>query len=269
VYCAVAKRLAGKGYAVFLVHYLDGLAAEDRKSIGELVKRGLSGTATAEEMRRVHDHFEIWMDCVRDALVHVRNQPRVDSERVGVVGVSLGGFVGLACAGRKDLKLAAAIACFGGLPRAMQERLQSLPPTLVIHGDKDDVVPVEEAHALRKLAADKKLPIEVTIYPGVGHVFRTAEGKFDLASLKDADQRITEHLHIHLTGEGTQAKSHKSIPQAGRAASCGRPPRITGYRRVLRITRRENQTGQRELHARFALPREVARQTLTRARSAR
>jgi dipeptidyl aminopeptidase/acylaminoacyl peptidase len=84
------------------------------------------------------------------------------------------------------------------MPRAMHEQLQRLPPTLVIHGDKDDVVPVEEAHALRKLALDKKLPVEVKIYARVGHVFQRAVGQFDLTTLMDAERRMTAHLDKHL-----------------------------------------------------------------------
>jgi dienelactone hydrolase len=198
MYCGAAKRLAAKGYAVFLVHYLDATPHQDTKKIGELVKRGLRGTATPEEARCVHDHFHVWMDCVRDGVGHVRKQPGVDRERVGVVGISLGGFVGLACASRQDLKLSAAISCFGGLPRAMHERVKSLPPTLVVHGDTDEVVSVEEAHALRKLGSDKKLPIEVVIYPKVGHVFQTVEGQFDMRALFDAERRMMAHLDKHL-----------------------------------------------------------------------
>jgi carboxymethylenebutenolidase len=198
MYGAAAKRLAGKGYVVFLVHYLDATPPEDRKRISDLVKRGLRGVATDEEARRAYGHFLIWMDCVRDAVAHVRQQPGVDSERVGVVGISLGGFVGLACASHADLRLSAVISCFGGLPRAMHPQLQLLPPTLVVHGAKDDVVPVAEAEALRALGRDKKLVIEAVIYPQVGHVFQTPEGRFDLKTLIDAERRMTEHLQKYL-----------------------------------------------------------------------
>jgi dienelactone hydrolase len=215
LYCSAGRRLASKGYATFLVHYLDATPDDDAMKIGELVKRGLRGTTTAEEAKCVREHFQAWMDCVRDALAYVRKQPRVDGERVGVVGISLGGFVGLACAGREELKLAAAISCFGGLPREMHEQLKSLPPTLVIHGDKDDVVPVEEAHTLRKLAADRKLTVEVKIYPKVGHVFQTAEGQFDFLTLGDAERRMTAHLEKHLRASLQQKEAVEKAARRG------------------------------------------------------
>jgi predicted esterase len=48
----------------------------------------------------------------------------------------------------------------------MHGQVNWLPPMLAFHGDKDQTVPVEEAHALRKLFTDQKLRGEVRIYPG-------------------------------------------------------------------------------------------------------
>lgn len=68
----------------------------------------------------------------------------------------------------------------------------------MVHGDKDEVVPVAEDHGLRELAEARKLPIAVEIYPKVGHAFQTAENKFDLKAMMDAQRRMTEHLQKHL-----------------------------------------------------------------------
>jgi dienelactone hydrolase len=76
-----------------------------------------------------------------------------------------------------------------------------LPPTLVVHGDEDEVVPVQYAIAHRKLKRRQKLPIEVKIYTGVGHVFQNEDGSFDLLALADAQRRMTEHFQKHLNGQ--------------------------------------------------------------------
>jgi len=128
MYTGAAKRLTGKGFVVFLVHYLDATQEEDVEKVSNLVKRGLVGKVKEDEERRVRRHFRAWRDCVSDAVGYVRKRPRVDGERVGIVGVSLGGFVGLSCAAREELEVAAVVSCFGGLPRERREAVKWLPP---------------------------------------------------------------------------------------------------------------------------------------------
>jgi carboxymethylenebutenolidase len=199
-YCTAAKQLAGEGYVVFLVHYLDSTPTKDAdsKPLSEIVQRGLRGTATAEESRQMREHFRVWMACGRDAAAHARKQPHVDRERLGIVGASLGGFIGLACAAQDEIEVSAVVSCFGGLPREMHAGVKKLPPTLVLHGDKDELVPVEEARALEKLAVERKLTVEVKIYDNVGHLFQKSAGKFDTRALLDGQQRMTAHLRKHL-----------------------------------------------------------------------
>jgi dienelactone hydrolase len=143
---------------------------------------------------------------VSDAVGYVRKQPAVDGEQVGIVGLSLGGFVGLSCAAQKELKVAAVVSGFGGLPEKCAT-VKWLPPTLVVHGDEDEVVPVQYAIALRKLKRREKLPIEIKIYEGVGHVFQKEDGSFDIWAMADAQRRMTEHLCKHLKPELAKAKS--------------------------------------------------------------
>jgi predicted esterase len=54
------------------------------------------------------------------------------------------------------LKLACLVELFGALPREHRTRLKEMPPTLVIHGDADTVVPVEEAYLLAGLLLARK-----------------------------------------------------------------------------------------------------------------
>jgi carboxymethylenebutenolidase len=198
LYRDLAKRVADKGYVVFIVHYLDATKPEEPAKISEIVKRAVRDKAMKDEEPRVRKYFDVWTNCVGDAVAYVRKQQGVDGERVGVVGLSLGGFVGLSCAAQKDLKIAAVVSGFGGLPKERRKAIAWLPPTLVVHGEKDDVVPVTEAQALKELADANKLPITVKIYPNVGHVFRLPGGKLDWWSMADAERLMMEHLEEHL-----------------------------------------------------------------------
>jgi carboxymethylenebutenolidase len=206
LYCEAAQRLADKGFGVFMVHYLDATKPEKPEEISALVKRAVRGEATKEEAACVRKYFDVWTSCVGDAIVHVRKQATVDGEHVGIMGLSLGGFVGLSCAAQKERKVSAVVSGFGGLPKEKCVTVKWLPPTLVVHGDEDEVVPVQYATALRKLKRREKLPIEVKIYE-VGHVFLKDDGKFDIWALGDAQWRMTEHLCKHLKPELAKAKS--------------------------------------------------------------
>jgi dienelactone hydrolase len=205
LYCAEAKRLASKGFVVFIVHYLDSTEPEKPAKISELVKRAVRGEATEEEKPRVERYFDVWTGCVSDAVRYVRKQPGVDGERVGIVGLSLGSFVGLSCAMQKELNVAAVVSGFGGLPEKKRDAVKWLPPTLVVYGKKDKVVPVKEGKALELLAKAGQLPITVKSYP-VGHVFINDDGKFDIRAKADAQQLMTEFLEKHLKRPKTARK---------------------------------------------------------------
>ena len=112
---------------------------------------------------------ERWQSDELDALIqNIIDNYNVDEKRIYLTGLSMGGF------GTWDLASAyperfAAIApvCGGGNPRNAN-KLKNIP-AWVFHGEKDPVVPVEEAHkmvdALKKSGAEVKL----TIYPEAGH----------------------------------------------------------------------------------------------------
>ena len=63
LYCAEAKRLASKGFVVFIVHYLDSTKPEEPAKISDLVKRAICGKATEEEKPRVERYFDVWTSC--------------------------------------------------------------------------------------------------------------------------------------------------------------------------------------------------------------
>jgi dipeptidyl aminopeptidase/acylaminoacyl peptidase len=46
-----------------------------------------------------------------------------------------------------------------------------MPPTLILHGDKDPIVTVDNAYDLKRLFDEKKITYEMHIYPGEEHGF--------------------------------------------------------------------------------------------------
>jgi carboxymethylenebutenolidase len=213
LYRRAARRYADKGYVVLLVNYFDRTpaTAAERKALREAFFRRAKGTATPAEEKVVDAHFRDWLGAVADATRYVRKLPMVDGERVGVVGFSLGAYLALASAADKGLQLCAVVELFGGLPQSLHDKAEDLPPTLILHGAADAVVPVREAFSLRRLMREAKRVCEFKVYPEAGHVFSdpdeegTESKPLSLQALlriqeqvKDADERIATFLEKYL-----------------------------------------------------------------------
>src|SRR5262249_42041431 len=65
-----------------------------------------------------------WLDAVRDGTAHVRELPNVDSNRIALVGFSLGGYLSLALATEDGHRLAGVVSCFGGMPSDAADRVK-------------------------------------------------------------------------------------------------------------------------------------------------
>jgi len=169
-----ARDVAAAGYQVHLVHYLDR-TGEKRASFATLFQ-----------------NFMPWMNTVQDALTFASQYPGADAERIGIVGISLGAALGLAVSSI-DPRVRTLVTYFGPLPQGAIATTSRLPPTLVLHGAADPIVPVANAYAVEALLRHQKVPHEVKVYPGEGHGFRGA-------AEKDATQRALSFLRRHLVG---------------------------------------------------------------------
>ena len=100
-----------------------------------------------------------------------------------VAGVSLGGFLGLALAATLSAKtdpqqwtrVKALIDVSGGLvPPYDGIATAHMPPTLLLHGASDTIVPVQFAHDLDHRLQKLGVPHRTEILPGEGHWFSAA-----------------------------------------------------------------------------------------------
>lgn len=169
-----AGALAAQGFAVYVLHYFDR-----------------TGTVFADK-HTIFANFPIWMKTLWDAVSHVERQPQVDPKRIALLGFSLGAYLSLSDAAI-DSRICAVVEFFGGLPKEMKLFMRRLCPVLILHGEADPTVPVEEAYHLQKVLEKKNIPYEMQIYPGAGHGF-TGE------IWRDAAQRTLAFLNQHLAG---------------------------------------------------------------------
>uniref|UniRef100_UPI000FE13DDD dienelactone hydrolase family protein n=1 Tax=Methylobacterium sp. B34 TaxID=95563 RepID=UPI000FE13DDD len=149
-YRLAARTIAASGYHVAFVHYLDRTG--DRRVA----------------YSRLRQDFPLWAETVRDAIAWLADQPGTDAQRLGIVGISLGAALALTTA-TTEPRVRAIVDYFGPLPEELALKRPRLPPTLILHGSADAVVPVSHARALERLLQEQGTAHEIRIYEGQGH----------------------------------------------------------------------------------------------------
>lgn len=177
VYREAAMALARAGYSAFVLHYFDITPAVAAR--GHVEPNSIRGP-----------NFAAWQAAVAASIQWVSCQPGVDPCRVGLIGFSLGSYLALA-EGARNPQVSVVVDFFGGVPPEAARLIRRMPPTLIIHGEADRIVPVTEAFRLRDVLASRGVPHEMVIYPGVGHEL---PGHFK----QDAAQRVLRFLRCYL-----------------------------------------------------------------------
>ncbi len=145
-----AREFTKSGFYVFIVRYFES-----------------SGTSYAVPQIIEHN-FLLWMQTLGDAVSYAAEQPGVNAERIAVLGISLGAYLATALAST-DTRISTVIDLFGGMPDPFIAAATRMPPTLILHGELDPIVPVQEAHKLESLLKRLGTEYEIQIFPGQGH----------------------------------------------------------------------------------------------------
>lgn len=81
--------------------------------------------------------------------------------------------------------------------------VQTMTPTLILHGELDNIVSVKEAYALHGLLSLKRQTVEANIYSDVGHaLIPPGKKEPDYFKVMDAISRTTKFLSKHMPTEG-------------------------------------------------------------------
>ncbi len=166
-----ARALTERGMSAFVVHYFDGLAN----------RRGAAAPNLHDQRERI----------VTAALNYVEALPYVDGGKIGVFGLSLGGFQALSLASKDD-RIQAVVDVIGAMPaQVTREGVMRMPPTLILHGDRDRTVPFKRAQELAQILENLGTPYEMKIYHGETHNFR-------IAAREDSVRETVDFFERHL-----------------------------------------------------------------------
>jgi carboxymethylenebutenolidase len=148
-----ASMLAEAGIDAYLVYYYSDL--DERLMFGGL--------------NVFENRYPNWAKMVGDLTDYLVKQ-KDSNGKVGLVGFSNGGILATG-ASTLDKTIAAAVIYYGTDPWPLGKPATRFPPLLVLHGDADQVIPVELG---KELAAEAKAlggSAELVIYPGQSHGF--------------------------------------------------------------------------------------------------
>ncbi|HUV07762.1 MAG TPA: alpha/beta fold hydrolase [Spirochaetia bacterium] len=210
-------RLARKGYVVLFSHYRGFGDSEGRQTFGP------------GEVRDVLAGIDL-----------LKSFPYVNAARIGVVGESEGGMISLFVASRRaDIRCVAAVSApvelgrlFESLP-SWKRKVASIPglyrtiggtydeapgeyrkrsalyavvritcPVLIIHGEKDTIVPFEQARLLQQELRRHDKSHESLFIPGAGHSLLTGSRENPISDL--VWRRVEEFLDSHLLRDNDQ-----------------------------------------------------------------
>jgi phospholipase/carboxylesterase len=181
--------------ATSLVIFLHGVGADGHDLIGlaPMLRRYLPNTAFLSpnapepcDMAPMGRQWFSLMDRRHDALLQgvQRAAPDVAGlmdaecrkrgfgpERIALFGFSQGTMTALHVAPRCEPQLAGVVGCSGALIGAdlLADELRTKPPLLLMHGDRDEVVPVQALPAAREAFEKLGFPLQWEIRRGLGH----------------------------------------------------------------------------------------------------
>jgi beta-lactamase class D/dienelactone hydrolase len=145
-----AGRLVRAGYAVMTLHYFDA-------------------TGDREPPEVTRERFETWRRTISAAVTVFGERADVDAARIGLAGISLGGFLAVPAA-QQDRRIAAIAVHSAGLSAFASDAPARLPPALVAHAAHDPIAPAAGARRLAERLRDAGVAHELHLYPVEQHV---------------------------------------------------------------------------------------------------
>lgn len=170
----VTRRLAAEGFATLTVDMYSRIGGKPPQDYESPADRRIKAFLAASDDQAVPDMFA--------GLRYLGTRENVDAERAGIIGFCLGGGTAIASALLGDAFKAAVVLY--ALPVLLPEYAQSGRPVsrivqapaircpIQLHfGEQDEVIPLDQVHALARAAETTGYAVELYTYPDAGHAY--------------------------------------------------------------------------------------------------
>src|SRR5207249_1296415 len=137
LYDQLCGRMAQKGYVVHLVHYCNckPFSKDQAKKVEEALLEHIHSRDGKKPDPTIEDCYPLWMTTSQEGVKFLRQskdakgKPLVDGGHVGVVGLSMGGFIATSMVVENPgLKVAVLANIFGGLPEQHHKKVRDANP---------------------------------------------------------------------------------------------------------------------------------------------
>jgi dienelactone hydrolase len=182
-YESYAESLAAAGFRTCAVLYY---SASDSRVLAE-------GSQT-EKSALFGKRFMAWVATINDVVDGLSKLPIVEPESLGILGFSQGAYLAVGVAGT-NRRIKALAEFYGGFPGPLENQITQLPPTLIVHGESDTVIPVQEAYVMEAAAKLRTTSVATKVYTGAGHGFDVPAGDPNaVAARKETIDFFVRHL---------------------------------------------------------------------------
>ena len=133
--------------------------------------------------------FAAAQDCLNGFLDSELERHGLPASHVALAGFSQGTMMALHVGLRRAESFACIVGYSGRLlfPERLATEIRSRPPTLLCHGDADEMVPVDSIHEAAAALGAEDVPVRWRISPGLGH-------GIDEAGLQSGSRFLAEHI---------------------------------------------------------------------------
>lgn len=192
---AVAERIAREGYVTIApdLYYRFGSPVVPYDDVPKAI-----------ELLQKLDDAKVMAE-IGATLAHLKRQPDVRPDRIGMTGFCMGGRITFLTAARHAADIKAAVPFYGGgiaadsptAPINFADRITA--PVLAFFGEKDPLIPLDQVKRIEETMRRLGKTYEAKVYPEAGHGFFCDErGSYHAEAARDAWSRLTTSFAKYL-----------------------------------------------------------------------